>query len=457
MPTSPGDAPRAPERAPFAVLQEPADRQSAQQVCAAVARLLRPATARVLLEVWSDHRGAMPQEVVQAQVTLRLPTGGRGWRHQGDRVITMHDTDANWAALQVYAGWSRHVRLLDERGVQLAELSGAGASTTVLLTAQEAAVLAGVLASLSTPAPSTASSTALLSLVPLDAAVAEEVARRRAEHQRGRGARRLQHERLAAQPVPRVWRPPPPDPLPGAERARGRSWLATLDAAIEVAPVPGTPGAGGAPVSAPGDARVGVLPRITLRVSGASVTVLHGAPIDAPAHAAPETPLSASAGAVAGDWVFHLPPVTARLVEGRLVIVEVRLEDPIVPAWDEQVHPSMRRKLEKQRSVFSTFVAAQREHVGAQEMDVRVDSGWEPQLGWVLPAPTPDVAEMEDRMRFPGWYVSVLRGAVGAVEVSAPVWWGQRERTPEAAWVRSGPAVSAPDGTLRLRMDLGAG
>ena len=53
-----------------------------------------------------------------------------------------------------------------------------------------------------------------------------------------------------------------------------------------------------------------------------------------------------------------------------------------------------------------------------------------------------------------GWYVLVLRGAVGAFELSAPVWWGPRERSPELGRVRGGEAVGAPDGAVRVRISL---
>ena len=54
----------------------------------------------------------------------------------------------------------------------------------------------------------------------------------------------------------------------------------------------------------------------------------------------------------------------------------------------------------------------------------------------------------------PGRYVVVLRAAVGSFELSAPVWWGPRQRTPQLGRARGGEAVGAPDGTVRVRVRI---
>ena len=103
--------------------------------------------------------------------------------------------------------------------------------------------------------------------------------------------------------------------------------------------------------------------------------------------------------------------------------------------------------------MFFTFLPARRAHVDQHGMEVRVERGWQPALGWVLPEPPPGVAITGDVASIAGWYVLVLRAAVGAFELSAPVWWGPRERTPELGRAR-GEAVGAPDGTVRVRISL---
>ena len=132
----------------------------------------------------------------------------------------------------------------------------------------------------------------------------------------------------------------------------------------------------GAPGRAPGPGRVGagVLPRITLRVSGAWAVTAQAVSPGASPDASPGAPGAASSGAGAGDWVFHVPP--------------------------------------------------------------------------------PGVAITGDVASTPGWYVLVLRAAVGSFELSAPVWWGPRQRTPQLGRARGGEAVGAPDGTVRVRISL---
>jgi hypothetical protein len=117
--------------------------------------------------------------------------------------------------------------------------------------------------------------------------------------------------------------------------------------------------------------------------------------------------------------------VTAPFQEGRWVTVEVEFQDPVVPAWDDTLHPSMRRKLERQRTVRGTWVATRRQHVGVGEFDVRIDTGCGPRPGWVVPAAPPGFAMMGDLRSFSGWHVRVMRGATGSLDLEAPAWWGQ--------------------------------
>ncbi len=116
------------------------------------------------------------------------------------------------------------------------------------------------------------------------------------------------------------------------------------------------------------------------------------------------------------------PAVTARVQEGRAFAIAVEFEDPIVPARDPAMHPSLRRKLEKRRTVWSTCVASERAQVDDAGLDVRVDSAWDPTPGWVLPAPRPGFAMMGDFAQSPGWHVLVLRGAVSSFRLQAPAW-----------------------------------
>ncbi|WP_369054891.1 hypothetical protein [Kineococcus terrestris] len=153
--------------------------------------------------------------------------------------------------------------------------------------------------------------------------------------------------------------------------------------------------------------------------------------------------------------MFSPPPVVARWQEGHAFLVEVSFEDPIVPASGEDLHPSLRRRRESQRTVFSAVVDVQREHITAQGMDVRLGSDWRPELGWATPAPTAETAVMGDLRGFPGWHVVLLRGATGNFETSAPAWWGPADRSP--GWFapyetdQAGPA----DGELTLTLQPG--
>ncbi|GAA0314934.1 hypothetical protein [Kineococcus aurantiacus] len=144
--------------------------------------------------------------------------------------------------------------------------------------------------------------------------------------------------------------------------------------------------------------------------------------------------------------------VTGRVLEGRSFAIEVQFEDAIAPAdWDPTMHPSLRRKLEKQRTVWSTYLATERSHVGASGLDVRVDSAWSAHLGWVLPAPMPGFAYMGLLRPFAGWHLLVVRGGVGSFVLQAPAWWGPADRSPG----RVGPDQAGPaDGTLTVMVTL---
>jgi len=143
--------------------------------------------------------------------------------------------------------------------------------------------------------------------------------------------------------------------------------------------------------------------------------------------------------------------VTAQVQEGCAFTIEVEFHDPVVPAWDEAMHPSLRRKLEKQRTVRSTYLQTTRAHVVEQGLDVRVDSGLDPDLGWVLPSPPPGVALMGLLAHFAGWHVLVVAGAPGTFELKAPVWWGYTDHSPEQAALGQ---VQPPDGTLTVSVTL---
>ena len=137
--------------------------------------------------------------------------------------------------------------------------------------------------------------------------------------------------------------------------------------------------------------------------------------------------------------------VTAQVQEGHHFAIDVEFQDPQVPAWDEPMHPALRRKLEKQRTVHSTYLQTGRTHVVQSGLDVRVDSGVDARLGWVLPSPRPGVAFMGTLAAFAGWHLLVLTGAPGTFSLEAPAWWGYVDRSPEQA--AAGQAQPA-DGTL---------
>jgi len=145
--------------------------------------------------------------------------------------------------------------------------------------------------------------------------------------------------------------------------------------------------------------------------------------------------------------------VTAQVQEGSAFTIEVEFHDPVVPAWDEAMHPSMRRKLEEQRTVRSTYLQTTRAHVVEQGLDVRVDSGLDPDLGWVLPSPPPGVAFMGLLAHFAGWHVLVVAGTPRVFELQAPAWWGYTDHSPEQA---APGQAQPPDGTLTVSVTLRA-
>ncbi|WP_369054893.1 hypothetical protein [Kineococcus terrestris] len=79
----------------------------------------------------------------------------------------MHQKQENWTAVQVYAGWSRHVKVLAADGSKLADLRDAGSSIVVSSSPAQLRVLQAAIAP--------------LTLAPLTEPVAAELERRRAE------------------------------------------------------------------------------------------------------------------------------------------------------------------------------------------------------------------------------------------------------------------------------------
>ncbi len=178
---------------------------------------------------------------------------------------------------------------------------------------------------------------------------------------------------------------------------------------------------------------------------GRTWVVTARARVEAAAEVLPKIRLGVEGQAVGGA------AVTARVQEGRAFTITVEFEDPVVPAWDPVMHPSSRRKLEKQRTVWSTHLASERAHIDDAGLDVRVDTAWDLTPGWVLPAPRPGFAMMGDFARFPGWHVLVLRGAVSSFGLQAPAWWGPADRSPAGA---EPGQVQPADGTLVVTVAL---